>query len=133
MPPSGSAPWLRARLPGRRGRWVGSRLGALIWLALPRRPAMSLESRARGFGRERSVSELRRLGRHSFGRLGMNIVEACVFFFRAPSVLLSRVELCGLEHLHAAAALGKGILVLTAHYGNWELLAASHEIGRAHV
>lgn len=28
--------------------------------------------------------------------------------------------------MKAAAALGRGILVLTAHYGNWELLAAAH-------
>ena len=33
-----------------------------------------------------------------------------------------------MEHVHAAATLGKGILLLTAHYGNWELLAASHTL-----
>ena len=120
--------WLLAHLPARPGLWIGRRLGDLIWLVLPRRQAMTLDNLGRAFGRERPVSELRRLGRHSFEHLGMNVVEACVFFFRAPSVLLSRVELCGMEHVHAAAALGKGILVLTAHYGNWELLAASHTL-----
>jgi KDO2-lipid IV(A) lauroyltransferase len=80
----------------------------------------------RAFGDERPPAELRRLGRRSFEHLGMNIIEACVFSFRPPSVLLSRVELDGLEHLKAAADRGKGILVLTAHYGNWELLAAAH-------
>ena len=120
--------WLLAQLPARPGLWIGRRLGDLIWLVLPRRQAMTLDNLGRAFGRERPVSELRRLGRHSFEHLGMNVVEACVFFFRAPSVLLSRVELCGMEHVHAAAALGKGILVLTAHYGNWELLAASHTL-----
>ena len=120
--------WLLAHVPARAGLWIGRRLGDLIWLVLPRRQAMTLANLARAFGRERSLSELRRLGRHSFEHLGMNVVEACVFFFRAPSVLLSRVELCGMEHVHAAATLGKGILLLTAHYGNWELLAASHTL-----
>ena len=120
--------WLLAHLPARPGLWIGRRLGDLIWLVLPRRQAMTLDNLARAFGRERSLSELRRLGRHSFEHLGMNVVEACVFFFRAPAVLLSRVELCGMEHVHAAATLGKGILLLTAHYGNWELLAASHTL-----
>jgi len=120
--------WLLAHVPARAGLWIGRRLGDLIWLVLPRRQAMTLDNLARAFGRERSLSELRRLGRHSFEHLGMNVVEACVFFFRAPAVLLSRVELCGMEHVHAAATLGKGILLLTAHYGNWELLAASHTL-----
>jgi len=40
------------------------------------------------------------------------------------------VEFVGLEHLEAAHAAGKGVLVLTAHYGNWELLAASHTLTR---
>src|SRR5262249_45457346 len=79
----------------------------------------------RAFGRELSHAELGRLGRRSFEHLGMNLVEACVFFFRPPSVLLSRVDLGDAESVHTAAALGKGVLALTAHYGNWELLAAA--------
>jgi Kdo2-lipid IVA lauroyltransferase/acyltransferase len=122
------AGWLLARLPARVGLWVGSRLGDLVWLALSRRRAMTLENLTRALGRERSAAQLRRLARRSFEHLGMNLVEACVFFFRPTSVLLSRVELCGMEHVHAAASQGRGILLLTAHYGNWELLAASHAL-----
>jgi KDO2-lipid IV(A) lauroyltransferase len=32
----------------------------------------------------------------------------------------------GGEHFKTAAAQGRGVLILTAHYGNWELLAAAH-------
>ena len=56
----------------------------------------------------------------------MNFVEACTFFFRPPSVMLSRVEVEGLDHLKAAVAQGRGVLLLTAHFGNWELLAAAN-------
>jgi KDO2-lipid IV(A) lauroyltransferase len=73
---------------------------------------------------------MRRLGRRSFEHVGMNIVEGCVYFFRPPSVLLSRIDFAGAEHAESAvvAAAGRGILVLAAHYGNWELLAASHAL-----
>jgi len=118
--------WLTAHMPAGPGLWVGRRLGDLIWVALPRRRALTLENLLRAFGDGQLPSELRRLGRRSFEHLGMNIVEACVFFFRPPSVLLSRVDLAGVEHVEAAAAEGKGVLVLTAHYGNWELLAGAH-------
>jgi Kdo2-lipid IVA lauroyltransferase/acyltransferase len=121
--------WLLAHFPVRAGLWIGRRLGDLIWLVLPRRRAMTLDNLTRAFGDERPAAELTQLGRRSFEHLGMNLVEACGFFFRAPSVLLSRVELHGMEHVDAAVAQGKGVLVLTAHYGNWELLAASHALG----
>jgi KDO2-lipid IV(A) lauroyltransferase len=55
----------------------------------------------------------------------MNLIEACIFFFRPPARLFSRVELRGVDNLVGAAAQGRGVLILTAHLGNWELLAAS--------
>ncbi len=119
---------LLAWLPARFGLWVGRRLGDLAWAALPARRVVTLDNLQRAFGGDRDAEELHRLGRSSFEHLGMNLVEACVFFFRPPAVLLSRVTLEGVEHLKAAAAAGKGILLLTAHYGNWELLAASHAL-----
>jgi len=118
-----------AWLPARVGLWVGARLGDLAWAALPRRRAVALENLTRAFP-ERPAPELARVGRDSFRHLGMNFVESCVFYFRPPARLLSRVSIEGLSHFEAADAQGRGMLLLTAHYGNWELLAASHALAR---
>ncbi|HET6368709.1 MAG TPA: hypothetical protein VFG27_15850, partial [Pseudomonadales bacterium] len=118
-----------AWLPARPGLWVGARLGDLAWTALPRRRAVALENLARAFP-GRSATELARIGRASFRHLGMNFVESCVFFFRPPARLLSRVSVDGAPNVEAAHAMGRGILLLTAHFGNWELLAASHALTR---
>ena len=118
-----------AWLPARVGLWVGARLGDLAWAALPRRRTVALENLTRAFP-ERPAPELARVGRDSFRHLGMNFVESCVFYFRPPDRLLSRVSIEGLSHFEAADALGRGMLLLTAHYGNWELLAASHALAR---
>jgi KDO2-lipid IV(A) lauroyltransferase len=120
--------WLLAHLPAPAGLWAGRRLGDLGWLILWGRRRVALGNLARALGAERSPRDLRRLGRRSFEHLGMNIAEACVFYFRPAPVLLSRVELVGIEHLEKASAEGRGILLLTAHLGNWELLAASHAV-----
>jgi KDO2-lipid IV(A) lauroyltransferase len=119
---------LSAWLPARVGLWFGRRLGDLAWAALPGRRKLTLDNLQRAFSGDRDARELRRLGRRSFEHLGMNLVENCVFFFRPPAVMLSRVRLEGVEHLEAAAESGRGILLLTAHFGNWELLAASHAL-----
>jgi len=120
--------WLLAYLPAGLGLAVGRGLGDGLWWLLPRRRATALANLRRSFGTERSGADLRRLGRRSFQHVGMNLVEICRYFFRPTDVMLSRVRVEGGEHLAAAAAHGRGVLILTAHYGNWELLAAAHTL-----
>ena len=115
-----------AYLPWRSGLWVGRRLGDLAYWILRGRRAVTRENLERAFSAERSGPELDRICRESFRHLGMTLVEACTFYFRPTSVLLSRVEVEGVDHLKAAAAQGRGVLMLTAHFGNWELLGAAH-------
>lgn len=117
-----------AYVPWRQGLWVGRRLGDLAWLVLPGRRRVSLDNLRRAFGREVDEPDLCRLCRRHFQHLGMNMVESCVFFFRPTPVILSRVEVEGYDRLEAALSRGLGVLLLTAHFGNWELLAASHTL-----
>jgi KDO2-lipid IV(A) lauroyltransferase len=112
-----------AWLPPTAGLWIGRRVGDLLWLLLPSRRQIALNNLATAFGAERSAAERHRLARRSFQHLGMSLVELCALLFR-PRALLSRITVDGLHHLKAAAAEGRGLLALSAHYGNWELLFA---------
>lgn len=118
--------WLLAHLPAAVGLAVGRRIGDLLWWLLPGRRKVTLANLCRGLGGEQSPADLRRLGRRSFQHVGMNLVEACCYFLRPTDVMISRVRVEGREHFQQAAAQGRGVLILTAHYGNWELLAAAH-------
>ncbi len=120
------AAWALGYLPAPIGLWIGRRLGDLAWFVLPRRRAVTLDNLRLAWRSGGEPEELHRIGRRSFQHIGMNLVEACVFMFRPPEVLLDRIGIEGLEHLKDAAVQGRGVLVLTAHLGNWELLAASH-------
>ncbi|MBI4608099.1 MAG: lysophospholipid acyltransferase family protein [Candidatus Rokubacteria bacterium] len=106
--------------------WLGRRLGSLAYWTLAGRRALAGENLALAFGGERGSDELDRLCRGSFEHLGMTAVEVCASLFASPAAALSRVRVEGLHHLNAAMARGKGVLLLTAHLGNWELLAATH-------
>lgn len=118
--------WVPAHLPPAVGLTVGRRLGDLLWWILPGRRRRALDNIRLSLGREMTPREVERLGRRSFQHLGMNLIEACRYFLRPTEVMLSQVHVEGVEHLRSAAAQGRGVLVLTAHYGNWELLAAAH-------
>jgi KDO2-lipid IV(A) lauroyltransferase len=121
--------WVPAHLPPALGLAVGRRIGDALWWLLPRRRRVALDNIRLSLGREMAPAEVRRLGRRSFQHLGMNFIEACRYFLRPTDVMLSRVHIEGVEHLRNAAAGGRGVLALTAHYGNWELLAAAHGLG----
>jgi KDO2-lipid IV(A) lauroyltransferase len=122
------AAWAVAHLPAALGLWLGRRLGDLAWAVLARRRGVALDNLRRAFRAERDDAELHHIARRSFQHLGMSLVEVCVFMFRPSDVLLRRVEIDGLEHLKEAAVQGRGVLLLTAHLGNWELLAAAHPL-----
>jgi len=118
--------WLLAYLPAPIGLAVGRRIGDVLWWLLPGRRQVTLDNLHRALGHERTAGGLRRLGRRSFQHVGMNLVEGCRYFLRPTDVMISRVRVEGGEQLKTAAAEGRGVLILTAHYGNWELLAAAH-------
>jgi KDO2-lipid IV(A) lauroyltransferase len=74
------------------------------------------------FGNERTEEELAAIGRACYRHLGKCLME----FIRLPAMGVEDIrrvaELRGSEHLDTALARGKGIILLTAHLGNWEMV-----------
>ena len=74
-----------------------------------------------------SEAERDRVLRESFASLGCSIVELAWLGRRDPAAFAARVRVEGLEHLAAARerSAGGGLIVLTAHFGSWEMFAAA--------
>jgi KDO2-lipid IV(A) lauroyltransferase len=65
------------------------------------------------------------MAKQCFENLGKTVVEF-MQFPRLDSKQIQRyVTFEGTEHVQQALAHGKGAIILTGHFGNWELLAAS--------
>jgi KDO2-lipid IV(A) lauroyltransferase len=71
--------------------------------------------------------ERRRVQRESFANLGRGLAEVCLMQGRYRDRVLDGVAIEGLDHLEAARARSAsgGALVVTAHFGSWELGAAA--------
>lgn len=65
---------------------------------------------------------LHAIARRHLQHLTRSIVEVMRLPAECP---LERVRFEGLEHLEAARAHGKGVIIATAHYGNWEILGGA--------
>jgi KDO2-lipid IV(A) lauroyltransferase len=72
-----------------------------------------------------SQARLEALLRENFSEMGRIVVEWARHARLSPEQLLARVEFEGIEHLEKAIARGRGALVVTAHYGHWELIPSA--------
>ena len=105
-------------LPHRAALGLGAFLGKLLWV-LSKRKVDRAEARcvsALGVG----VTVARKIVRSSYVNMGRSAIE----FVRIPrlrSRLSSLAAIEGKERLDEAIARGKGVIIMTAHMGNWEL------------
>lgn len=72
-----------------------------------------------------SPEEARKIARQSVVKFGRMIVEVLRFPLLNRDTIDSVVKTDGLEYLEEAYAKGKGALMCTGHFGNWELLGAN--------
>ncbi len=56
----------------------------------------------------------------SFGRSALELLKMFTWPARRITALVEAME--GMEHMRAARELGRGVLCLTAHLGNWEII-----------
>ena len=96
-------------------------LGSAFYYLFPVRRGVVLRNMRQVFGECMDDRELKQLARCYYSHFFKSIVENLAMFWTPQRRLADKVEVAGAEHLHAAAEQNKGILLLTGHFGNWEL------------
>ncbi len=111
-------------LPYRAGCKLAQAGGFACFVVARKQRRLALANLRLAYGEEKSCSELTRIAMRSFMNMSLNVVDFC----RAPSLagtdLHRFVQVEGLEHVERALSEGKGVILLTAHLGSWELMAA---------
>jgi len=96
-------------------------LGSAFYYLFPVRRGVVLRNMRQVFGECLDERELKQLARCYYSHFFKSIVENLAMFWTPQRRLTDKVEVAGAEHLRAAAEQGKGVLLLTGHFGNWEL------------
>ena len=109
-------PWSVAQATGRL-------LGYVAYAVLPRHRRLTFEHLQLALGPRASRGTQRRVARGVFVNLGKSFMEWQVLDRFSPDRIRRLVDLHGAHYLHEAVAKGRGVILLTAHFGNWELLA----------
>ena len=104
-------------------RAIGSSLGSLFYVLSKRYRNVALKNLRAAFGHEKSEAEIRKIARQVFKHFTCAAVEFFYFLSLSREQIDAMIDVEGCEHLDKALEGGKGCIVITAHYGNWELLA----------
>lgn len=99
-------------------------LGSVAVLVVPRWRMQMAEANIReclGVSDERA----KQIAADSLHRFGRMVIEVMRFPLLNEKTIHEQVQVEGLEYLEAAYAEGKGVIMATGHYGNWELLGAT--------
>jgi KDO2-lipid IV(A) lauroyltransferase len=111
---------LLARLPWPLQRGLGRGLGALLWLALGTRRRIAERNLALCFP-ELAPSRRAALLRENFAALGIGLLEFARAWWGSIAPLRRDVRIEGLEHLEAARAAGRGVIVISGHFTTLEI------------
>ncbi|MEQ1803601.1 MAG: hypothetical protein ABL989_16855 [Gammaproteobacteria bacterium] len=111
---------LASLLPVRAQLAMGRGLGRLAWWAIPDRRRVAATNLALCFP-ERSAAERDALLRQHFGSLGMTLMEHGLAWWSRDTLVRQRVAVMGADNLLSAVASGRGIVLLTGHFGTQEL------------
>jgi KDO2-lipid IV(A) lauroyltransferase len=109
---------------------LGRRLGRLLKLILPKWHRIGLQTvaerldymKAHPLWCSGNLSENDIIDQ-LFANMGLFMAELSHLYFGMDRELMAGVEIRGLEHYERAHARGRGIIGITAHAGNWELMA----------
>jgi Kdo2-lipid IVA lauroyltransferase/acyltransferase len=100
---------------------LGRGLGRLMYGVDTKHRRIALDNLAIAFGREKSPAERKAIARASFGHFVRTALDSIKFTGYSVERICSLADVEGRENLVQALAMGKGVLIFSAHYGNWEV------------
>ncbi len=106
--------WERANAPV---PWYGT----IIYYLVPIRRRTVLANLRRAFGARLSPAAIRRLAQAHYAHLGRSLAEILAEPWRAAQARRDGLRIEYATASLGAAAAGRGVLLLTAHLGNWEV------------
>jgi KDO2-lipid IV(A) lauroyltransferase len=113
--------WLINRLPYPVVKWVMHGIIFFGYRLMIKHRRIAGQSLRIAFGQEKTQAEIKKIIHDCFWNLGHSAIE--IFYYAGhPHMIKDRVSIEGREHLEAALAQGKGVVAVTAHFGNFPLM-----------
>jgi len=113
---------LAERLPLGLVLAIGRGLGSLAYALLGSYRKLAVEQLKQSLGSDTPASKLKTIARGVFQNLGLNVMEWLRLPRYSTQDLQNLVTCEGIEHIREALKKGNGAIVVSAHFGNWEMI-----------
>jgi len=101
--------------------WLGRRLGLLVFFINRKRRVVAYANLKAAFAKEKSPAELRAITKKVYQTLVQTFVEVLNLTKVNKAYVDRYVEVVNMERVRNASKSGRGTILLTAHFGDWEL------------
>lgn len=108
-------------VPIRASLWFGRRIGSVVFHFHRKRRLIAYANLKAAFAGEKTPEELRRITKRVYQNLLQTFVEIVSLTRVDKHYAAKYVEIVHMERIDNAAKSGKGTILLTAHFGCWEL------------
>ena len=119
-------------IPFRVGQFLGKLLAMAFSMIPMTRTAVSLDNIQKSFGDSMDRVKAKRLNRKVLRHFGQMLFEIPHIFRLNQSNRDEYMYFLNEENLYNALKKGRGVFVLTGHFGNWELMCASISLTLGH-
>lgn len=96
-------------------------IASLAYFFAKKQRKIALDSLSIAFGKEKSAQEIENIAKDCFRYMAKSAAEL-MFFFDKPQALRKLVQIQGRENIDKALAVGRGVILVSAHFGNFPLL-----------
>lgn len=110
------------RVPREIGLKLGIKFGNLVYLLVKKRRNIAKSNIRLAFGNKLTDKSIDKLARQSFQNMGKTLIEFLTFPALDRDDIIKKVKIEGKSNFIDAMAKGKGVIAITAHFGNWELI-----------
>ncbi len=111
-------------MPRKPGIALFGGLGRLAYYLLPRARRVARANLNLVFKDALPEAQMKRIARDSFASMGRFVFDVARLPVQTPESVSRIVRVTGRRHLDKALEEGKGVIALTGHIGNWELMGA---------
>ena len=95
--------------------WIGFCFGRVS-----KRRRVALKNLKAAWGEEKTPAELQRIIDDCYRNVAMSMAEFVLMPYMSDAYIESHVQVDDLAHLDRLVKRGKGVILLTGHFGNWE-------------